>query len=127
MKAAQQRLDVAEEILEVLKRTLEAQYIGGYSLECSLKALILEVTPEADRADVLEQITQGAKYHRHEVLLDRLRERGISITPELAKRLRRYDWSTDLRYETGRKDTGETIGMLKTVRAVYNWVEVQLS
>ena len=126
LKAALQRLTAAEEIMETLRLTLEAQYIGGYSVECSLKALILEKTPEPDRPNILGLLTHGAKYHRPEVLLDRLRERGVFLTVELAKRMHRFDWTTDLRYETGRKDTGETNGLLRTARAVYEWVEGQI-
>ncbi len=126
LKVALQRLSAAEEIMETLRLTLEAQYIGGYSVECALKALILEMTAEEDRPDMLERLTRGATCHRAEVLLDRLRERGVFLTVELAKRMRRFDWSTDLRYETGRKDTGETNGLLRTARAIYEWVEGQL-
>jgi hypothetical protein len=35
LRASLQRLDVAIEIVDVLRRSLEAQYIGGYSVECS--------------------------------------------------------------------------------------------
>ena len=127
LKIALQRLTAAEEIMETLRLTLEAQYIGGYSVECSLKALILEKTAESDRPAMLRQLTHGATYHRAEVLLDRLRERGIALTVELAKRMRRFDWTTDLRYETGRKDTGETNALLRTARAIYDWVEEQIA
>lgn len=64
--------------------------------------------------------------HRPEVLLGELAKFGVSLTPELAKRMRRLDWTTDLRYETGRRDTGETIAFLKTVTAIVEWVEDQL-
>ena len=121
LKVALQRLTAAEVIMEALRLTLEAQYIGGYSVECSLKALILEKTPEADRPEMLDRLTHGATYHRAEVLLDRLRDRGVVLTVELAKRMRRFDWTTGLRYETGRKDTGETNGLLRTARAIYEW------
>jgi hypothetical protein len=127
LKVSLQRLTAAEEIMEKLRLTLEAQYIGGYSVECSLKALILEKTAEPDRPDMLSRLTRGAPYHRPEVLLDRLRERGVILTIELARRMRRFDWTTDLRYETGRKDTGETNGLLRTARAIYRWVERQIS
>ena len=126
LKVALQRLTAAEEIMETLRLTLEAQYIGGYSVECSLKALVLEKTAEPDRPAVLDQLTHGATYHRAEVLLDRLRERGVFLTVELAKRMRRFDWTTDLRYETGRKDTGETNGLLRTATAIYEWVKGQM-
>jgi len=91
-----------------------------------LKALILEKTPEVERPAMLVTLTHGATYHRAEILLDRLRGVGIVLTVELAKRMRRFDWTTDLRYETGRKDTGETNGLLRTASAIYNWVEGQI-
>jgi hypothetical protein len=78
LRVALQRLTAAEDIMGTLRLTLEAQYIGGYSVE-------------------------------------------------LAKRMRRFDWTTDLRYETGRKDTGETNGLLRTARAIYQWVEAQIA
>jgi len=126
LKIAQQRLSAAEDIARKLLLTLEAQYIGGYSVECALKALILERTPIADRPDLLNKLTHGAKSRRPEVLLGLLRDRNVFLPIELAKRMRRFDWTTDLRYETGRKDTGETNGLLRTARDMYNWVEAQL-
>jgi hypothetical protein len=62
LKVSLQRLTAAEQIMEVLRLTLEAQYIGGYSVECSFKALVLEKTPEADRPALLERLTHGAVY-----------------------------------------------------------------
>src|SRR5437762_13244145 len=85
LKVALQRLTAAELIMEFLRLTLEAQYIGGYSVECSLKALVLEKIAEADRAALLDRLTHGATYHRAEVLLDRLRERGVSLTVEIGR------------------------------------------
>lgn len=127
LKVALQRRDAAEKIMDTLRLTLEAQYIGGYSVECSLKALILERTPDLERPSMLDRLTRGAANHRVEFLLDRLRERGVFLTVDLAKRMRRFDWTTDLRYEIGRKDTGETNGLLHTARAIYEWVEGQIS
>jgi hypothetical protein len=126
LKAALQRLTTAEALLEILRINLEAQYLGGYTVECALKALILEKTAAADRPITLDQLTHGAALHRPEVLLGRLKGQGVSLTPQLAKRMRKFDWTTDLRYETGRRDTGETRALLHTARAIYNWVEGQL-
>jgi hypothetical protein len=122
---AGQRLTTAETLLRE-KLTLDAQYFGGYTIECSLKALILHKTPDLDKSDMLTRITAGAKMHRPEVLLGELRKFGVSLPLEIAKRMRQFDWTTDLRYETGRRDTGRTIGFLKTAKAIYNWVEEQL-
>lgn len=124
-KAAWQRLTTAETLLRH-KLTLDAQYLGGYAAECSLKALILHQTPDQDKPDKLKQIKSGAKMHRPDILLGELRNLGIELPLVIAKRMRRFDWTTDLRYETGRRDTGETIGFLKTVKAIYDWVEDQL-
>ena len=127
LKLSLQRLTAAEQIMNNLLLTLEAQYIGGYSVECSFKALILEKTAEADRPALLDRLTYGSTYHKPEPLLARLRERGVFLTPELAGRMRRFDWTTDLRYEIGRKDTCETNGLLRTARTIYEWAEVQIS
>jgi hypothetical protein len=124
-KAAAQRLTTAETLLRE-KLTLDARYIGGYTVECSLKALILELTPDADKPDKLKRITSGASMHRPEVLLGELRNLGAELPLVLAKRMRRFDWTPDLRYETGRRDTGETIAFLNTAKAIYDWVEGQL-
>jgi len=34
LKVASQRLSAAEQIMDVLRLSLEAQYIGGYAVEC---------------------------------------------------------------------------------------------
>jgi HEPN domain-containing protein len=124
-KAAAQRLTAAETLLRE-KLTLDAQYIGGYAVECSLKALIIEMTPEVDRPEKLKRITAGASMHRPEVLLGELRSLGVALPLALARRMRRLHWTTDLRYETGRRDTGETVAFLKTAKAIYDWVQGQL-
>ena len=64
--------------------------------------------------------------HRPDVLLGELRDLGVALPLEIARRMRRFDWTTDLRYETGRRDTGETIAFLNTAKAFYDWVEGQL-
>ncbi len=87
----------------------------------------MEKTPAGPQRDeIYERLTHGATYHKPEHLLARLKEQGVALTPELAKRMRRFDWGTGLRYEIGRKDTGETNGLLKTARAIYDWVEGQI-
>ena|SRR5438874_1737118 len=102
LKVALQRLTVAEAVCEVLGFNLDAQYLGGYAVECSFKALILEKTPAADRLDMLKKISSGAPMHRPEVLLGQLKEFAVSLPVALARRMCRFDWTTDLRYEIGR-------------------------
>lgn len=124
-KAAGQRLTTAEALLRE-RLTLDAQYLGGYTVECSLKALLLHLTPDADKPETLRRVTAGAKMHRPEVLLGELRDLGVKLPSDIAKRMRRFNWTTDLRYETGRRDTGVTTAFLNTAKAIYEWVEGQL-
>ena len=77
-KAAGQRFTTAETLLRE-KLTLDAQYIGGYTVECSLKALTLFCTPEANKTETLKRITTGASMHKPDVLLGELRDRGIAL------------------------------------------------
>jgi HEPN domain-containing protein len=125
LKVAAQRLTTAEVLLRE-KLTLDAQYVGGYAVECSFKALILHKTADPDKADMLKKLTSGAKMHRADVLLGELRDLGVALPLAIAKRMRRFDWTTDLRYETGRRDTGETKALLKTAKAIYDWAEGQM-
>jgi len=124
-RAALQRLTAAEFLLNN-HYNLDAMYLGGYTLECTLKALILENTPAKDKPATLKKITSGKKMHNVEVLSGLLKDLGCPVPLKLVKKLRKSTWSTALRYETGRTDTGETRAFLKTAKAVYNWVESQL-
>ena len=112
-KIAEQRFNAAETLLRA-GLTLDAQYVGGYVVECSLKALIIELMDASNGPEQLKRICSGATMHRPETLLNELRTFGVRLPPELAKRMRRFDWTTDLRYETGRRPWGETNGFMKT-------------
>ena len=125
-RAAGQRLAAAEALFDA-GHHLDAQYVGGYVVECSLKALILHRTPAADCPAVLLRITRGAAWHRADNLLGVLHGLpGPALPAVLLRRLRRFEWSTDLRYESGRRPAGETAGLLKTAAAVLDWVDPQL-
>lgn len=125
-KAAAQRLTTAEFLLRH-KHTLDAMYIGGYTVECALKALILHKTPTTGFASRLRDLSSGAKMHRPEVLLGILRDMGVLLPLTFAKKYRRANWMTGLRYETGRKDTGETRAFLRTAKETLDWVEGELA
>ena len=101
-------------------------YLAGYTVECTLKALILEITPESDKIAAFEKVRSGSKMHYPEILGGLLKDLGRPIPFELVKRFRRSQWSVSLRYESGRTDTGETRGFLRTAKAAYDWVEGQL-
>ena len=124
-KAARQRLTTAQFLL-INGYNLDAMYLAGYVVECSLKALILFVTVEEERAEILARITKGHRMHLPEVLANQLSDLGHPLPMEFIKKFRRFPWTTSLRYASGRVDSGETRGWLKTAQEVFNWVEGQL-
>lgn len=96
LKAAGQRLTAAEALLRC-GLTTDAYYLAGYTIECSLKALILRQTPKTFRTKTLDLIRSNAKMHQAEVLFDVLRKLGVDLPIGLVKRLRATRWSTKLR------------------------------
>ena len=66
-RAARQRLTTAEFLFEN-DYTLDATYLAGYTVECSLKALILRLTPAKKRPEMLKKISSGKLMHDPEIL-----------------------------------------------------------
>jgi HEPN domain-containing protein len=124
-RAARQRLATAEFLLEN-GYTLDATYLAGYTIECTLKALILRVTPARKRPEMLKRISSGKMMHNPETLNGILKDRKNQLPLALVEKLRKSGWSTDLRYESGRRDTEKARGFLTTAKEVYDWVEGQL-
>ena len=57
---------MAAEALLKMKLNLDAQYLGAYTVECALKALILHKADDRSRARWLRQITRGSEMHAPE-------------------------------------------------------------
>src|SRR5208283_5094655 len=125
-RAAAQRFMTAEFLLEK-GLTLDALYLAGYSVECILKAPIMHLTPEADQETTFQLLKSGAKMHYPEHLRVELRKRQHDIPPDLIKRFRRFDWSTNLRYESGRRRGGEVRGYLKTAQRWIEWANGEMT
>ena len=64
--------------------------------------------------------------HSPVVLLGELHDLGVILPTLLRKRMKKFRWSTDLRYDSGKMDFGETTAFLNTAQAIYDWVEEQL-
>jgi len=125
-RAAEQRFTTAEFLLN-RGYTLDALYLAGYSVECILKSLVMHLTPEPDRQEAFDRLRGGAKMHYPEHLKEELRNLGRPMPLDLVKRFRRFEWSTDLRYESGKKPTGEVRGYLKLAKATMDWVNGETS
>ena len=87
-QAAGQRFTTAQFLLEN-RYNLDAMYLAGYTVECTLKALILEITPVVDRQKTLKKISSGKKMHDPEILGGILKDLGKPIPLDLVKRFRR--------------------------------------
>jgi HEPN domain-containing protein len=106
--------------------TLDATYLAGYTVECTLKALILGVTPVRKRPEMLKKISSGKSMHDPETLNAILKDLNNSLPLVLVAKLRKSGWSTDLRYESGGRDTEKTRQFLETAKEIYEWVERRL-
>lgn len=122
LRAAKQRLTSAELLLKA-DLGLDATYLAGYAVECSLKALLLARTPKRGWGSV-EGVFQGRGGHNFERLKALLQRRGVAFDSELVRRLRVVStWNTDLRYEVGRIPREDALQFVAAVKEILKWAE----
>ena len=123
-RAAVQRLTAAEFLLKH-GFMLDAVYLGGYAVECSLKAMILRRTPRGEFEVMNERLTAaGAKGHDFEYLGTLLKgqmggraKRDREVLGPLAACLKDlFGWSTNLRYEATTVRPAEAKRFFRAVR-----------
>jgi hypothetical protein len=107
-RAAVRRSVAAFDIFRKTEHHLEAMYLGGYAVECALKALILRRTPRKSWPAVCQEITQGTLGHDLRRLALILRRRGWNPDSGLEASLRyvQEQWSVNLRYQSHRPGAG---------------------
>lgn len=120
LRAAKQRLTSAE-LLLAAGMGLDATYLAGYAVECSLKALLLARTPRRAWHSV-ERAFQGKGGHNLERLKALLERRGVSFETQLVQHLRIVStWNTDLRYEVGKIPEVDAQRFVDAVREILKW------
>lgn len=126
-RAAGQRIAAAR-VFSAAAETLDATYLGGYGLECSLKALILAATPPDHRQDLMEVTFRGQLAHNLDHLMYQVIRKGISIPKKIQLALRRCFtlWYVEMRYETGRRPAAECRVVLDTAEQVWVWAGRQI-
>lgn len=125
-RAAWQRAEEATALLD-MEYTTAAVYLGGYGIECTLKALIVCSVPPRQRDDVVRGF-RGAQGHD----LDWLRRRYLLLQPApipslISKELALANtWTTDLRYEprTIRRHDAELFH--EAVQAIMQWANERI-
>jgi HEPN domain-containing protein len=125
-RAALQRLEEAEFLLERGSYTTAATYLAGYAVECALKALILSNEPPARNAATLREF-RGTRAHDFDSLKARLVRRKVVVPGEIAKELARVNgWSTDLRYEPRRLRRQDARTFLTATERILSWARRSL-
>lgn len=125
-RAAKQRYDDAVLLLQ-LQRTTGAVYLAGYSVECMLKALILESVPDRQEPLILAQF-RGQQAHNPGWLLGLYRKTVSAGVPVgvITHLIRVNSWSTDMRYQPSVMDEGDAQGFMRSVEQITLWVEGRL-
>lgn len=127
--AAAQRLETALFLFDQSTHYRDAVYLAGYSVECALKALILQRTPRRSFKAMYEKLTQGKKAHDFEFLKGILQRAPVNfvIPVDTAEWLLRVNsWSTDLRYEVGLSPYDEARDFIEATQQICEWVERNL-
>lgn len=125
-RAAKQRYEDAV-ILIRLQRPTGAVYLAGYSVECMLKALVLESVPRSQELQILAQF-RGQQAHSFDWLLRLYRNMTSTNVPEevLAYLIRVNTWSTNIRYQPGAIDKDDAKQFVDSVEQISSWVEERL-
>jgi len=107
-----------------------AGYLGGYAIECKLKAIAMEI----HECFTLADLALKRKVHRQDVYTHGLEVFAKRLTPTLWKRLLQSDVSGDFRAQVNRWRTawryspkdwtcGQAESFLRAVDRVYQWLE----
>lgn len=124
--AAGQRLACAEFIAVNAQGAfgLDAIYLGGYGVECALKALLLARTPEKKQGDVYKSFFGGKEGHNLETFKKELAKTECYLPPEVARSFRTTaSWTTSMRYGTRHVVASEATAFLRAARDIVDWGE----
>lgn len=129
-RVAKQRLEEAQVIHENLRLWAAAQYLGGYAVECILKALVLVTTPSNKRQPSGEKTVNWLKRefgHDLDKLRSHLDRHGIRMSRDIAREFVFVSiWDTRLRYEPGPGDPDKTARFLSAAEAVLKWADKRM-
>ena len=130
-RVAVQRLEEAELIAEKLELWSAAEYLGGYAIECALKALVILVTPVGKRPAAGEKTTEWLKKaygHNLNLIRRDLSKHGARMPSSVATDfLYVSTWDPQSRYEPGPGDPDSTGRFLMAARSVLEWAEGRMT
>lgn len=125
-RCAYQRLEEAKFLLGNQMNTA-AVYLGGYSIECMLKALILDNVSASKRRAVLEGF-RGRVAHDFRWLRQQYYAAGGALPPrEVVLQLNVANaWSTDLRYEPRPIESADAASFVAAADGILRWAQGRL-
>jgi HEPN domain len=125
-RVAAQRFEEAEYLFKG-ERYAAAIYLGGYAVECSLKALILSLVPRTRQTEVAEAF-RGGGWHRFERLKDDYMARGGASFPIAIARSFSYvsRWTVESRYVPGERPLREAKLFLDSTKSILEWINGRL-
>jgi len=126
-RVAKQRLEEARTIRAKFQLYAAAEYLGGYAVECMLKALLLWETPAQERSvsgkNAIERLKQEFG-HDLWSLMRALARKGARMSPEVARQfLFVSTWDPQSRYEPGPGNPDRTEQFLSAVAKVADWAD----
>ena len=109
------------------KRNTAAVYLAGYSVECMLKSLLINVTPKRKRKEMVKSF-HGAFGHNYEQLRVLYSKRGgAQIPADIARCLTRVNsWSVTMRYEPGKTKDEDADSFVNAVKKIIQWANGRL-
>jgi HEPN domain-containing protein len=120
-RAGKERYEDAQILLEK-DRFTGAIYLGGYALECMLKALIINRSPRSKQEHIALKIKEYG--HNLDQLRAALKKRQLRLPPVLADDFRTTGgWKTDIRYMGAKMPKNYAVRFCQSVKRVYDWAE----
>jgi HEPN domain-containing protein len=125
-RIARERLNDAEFLREG-GRNSAAVYLGGYGIECALKAAVLASVPRSHEIEVLGTFRGLAAHSFDHLRRQYLRSGGASLPQEIQEALADVSgWAVSQRYNPERVSAEETATFLEAARRIFNWIEDRL-
>ena len=125
-RCAGQRYEESK-ILRKAEHRTGAIYLAGYSVECMLKAMILQSVPRSRQRQVLESF-RGNRGHDFEWLRAYyLREGGAHFPTTVTRSFALVnDWSTEMRYLPRVIRPSEADAFLRATDSIISWADGRL-
>ena len=121
-RVAVQRLEEAHFLFDHSTFTTACVYLSGYAVECALKAVLSANTPSRRRIALFD-LFRGSRGHSFDWLQQQLNRSSVMLRDSIRRLLLRLDWSTELRYYTGRIAYEETDEFLDSVDVIVEWTK----